>query len=105
KILRLRWQFAGLDPERQGQPPSRLHDPALSAGFFERPQPRRLRRLAMGRATGPAATVGATSIRYRPCTYRSGADGLRDALHFRPACWKGEPSTLQVWPGRRTQTA
>ncbi len=103
KILRRRRLLAGVDPEWQGQPSGRLDDPALSAGCVEGPQPRGLRRLAMGRATGQAATYSAEAIRHRPCAYRSGADGLRDALHFRPAYRKGESSALQVRPDGRTE--
>ena len=50
---------------------------------IEGSHPRGLRRLAMGCATGQATTYCAEAVRHRPCAYRFGADGLRDALHFR----------------------
>ena len=104
KILRRRRRFARVDPERQSQPSSRLDDPPISAGRVERPQPRGLRRIAMGRASRQAPTDGvAEAYRRRSCTYRSGADCFRDALHFRSAYRKGQPAALQVRPDGRSQ--
>ena len=45
----------------------------------------------------------AEAYRRRSCAYRFGADGFRDALHFRSAYWKGQPAALQVRPDGRSQ--